>query len=137
MEEMKPDWRVLGRPSSSDLREEECDHKARGSSTLFSDAAMEAMLIVPDEMKYICMVHDLAFWALLRAYEDVTGDSLEGKVDLLSSPPYNVTNKRSMDNSWHEIFPPETMSKFVGLARQVILAVAEEHSLCSWIQFPK
>lgn len=55
------------------------DNNAPPSSTQFSEAAEEAMSLVPDEMKSVCMFHDVEFRDLLEAHEDVAVNLLEGK----------------------------------------------------------
>lgn len=43
-------------------------------ATLLGDAAEKAMSVVPDEMKSVCVVHDLDFRDLLEAHVHVPGD---------------------------------------------------------------
>lgn len=62
-------------------------------------------------------------------------DLLESKVDLiLTAPPYNVRNKRSMDNSLYDIIKPEDMSDFVELVRNIMAAGEHGPVFCLCMQ---
>lgn len=71
--------------------------------------------------RYEVRLHGLycGHWSLLESQENVPGDALEGKVDLvLTDHPYNVMIESYMDISSHDIFICEEMSEFMEFARQ-------------------
>lgn len=64
-------------------------------------------------MKSVCIFYDVDFQDLRGTPEDVAGDSLEGKEDLIvAETPYNARNEGRIDNYSHSIFMPEDTSDF-------------------------
>lgn len=67
------------------------------SSPLLHNTA-EALSIVLDGMKSVCMVHDVAGQGLLVNLEDVPCDPLEGRVELIHATLlYSMRNKHRKD----------------------------------------
>lgn len=104
------------------MKEEDVlDDIVPAASTSLPVAAKEAMSFFLDGAKSGYKAYVVHFQDGPESHEDVAGDLLEGKVDLiLAYPPYNARKERSMDNSLHEIFTSEDISDFVDLGRQVL-----------------
>lgn len=101
------------------------------SSTLFLDAANEAMAIVLDEKRSVRTVYEVEVRGPLETDEDLERQLLHGKVDLVqTNPPYNVRNKSDINSCLHDIFTPKDMSDFGQFACEVIAADAHRHVSC-------
>lgn len=139
-EKSKIEAACIGPPSYDVKGGDLFDDIASAASTLLPVPAKEAMAIVLDEMKFVCMAQDVYSRYLLEAHRDVTGESLEGMVDLvLTAPLYNVRNKCSMDKSSHEMFKHEGMSAFVEFACQEmpVWARRQLYFIAHGCSFPK
>lgn len=73
----------VGRPSPNVTEKDFLDNIAPVASTVLPHASRDAMSIVLNEMRFVCMVYYVDFQHVLEAYKDVTGNTVDGKVDLI------------------------------------------------------
>lgn len=129
-------WSV-GRPSSNVKEGEDCTINRLPFSHYSLMVQKKSISIVLDKMKPVCMDYDAYIPDLLEEHEDIAGNSLEEKVDLLTYPPFVLRNENSNDSYSHDIFTFANMSNFVDFAHQVMAVRAQGHVLCSWMQLQK
>lgn len=74
------------------MKEEDVLNEIASATTiLLLDAAKDAMSIILDEIKSVCMVYNVEFPNLVEGHENVAIESPERKdKHFLSDPPYNV-----------------------------------------------
>lgn len=129
-----------GRASHSTARVKEEDIEAvpvpvhdTAASLAFQRAEVEQF---EDELGKCGNIYDCSMDELDSTHSDVTGDDLEGKVDLvLVDPPYGIRKEASSPNSEHDVLSVEDMDKFCERAAFWLSAGGHGLIFCSYKQF--
>ena len=107
------------------------------SDDLTADAKNAFEILSRDMVKYVSF-HTTHFKELDPAHADVTGEEIQGEIDLvLADPPYNIRREAGRHNSSHDVLSDDSMSDFT----EVVVNVRKEggHAVifCDFLQFAK